>query len=120
MKQALHKLEQQKQYDKKIQQKTGEGSKIETEPTIETESEESFKKRSADNERKRQADAAKKKKKLTDNERMTKIVEEHRAARVLGKSNDIHYRYAPNILKLDLMNKKCKHFTKRFERTKIC
>ena len=103
--QALHKLEQEKQEKKKIPQKTGEGDKIETEPTIETESEESFKKRSRENERKRQADAAKKKKKkLTDNERMTNIVERYRAERVLGKSNDIITKM--NILKLNLMKEK--------------
>ena len=103
--QALHKLEQEKQEKKKIPQKTGEGNKIETEPTIETESEESFKKRSRENERKRQADAAKKKKKkLTDNERMTNIVERYRAERGLGKSNDIITKM--NILKLNLMGNK--------------
>ena len=73
-----------------------------TESTVETESESEFEKRSRENERKRQEAAAKKKKKeLTDNEKMTNIVEEYRSTRGLGKSNDIITEM--NIMKLDLM-----------------
>ena len=109
--QVKEKLKLQEAQNKKIKKPYVEGDKnvaediptkgTDMEEDVPTESEASFKRRSAANEIKRQADAAKKKeKKLTDDEKMTKIVEEHRSTRGLKNASDIIMDM--NILKLDL------------------
>ena len=111
--QVKEKLKLQEAQNKKIKQPDLKGStntpedistkEVDVEEDVPTESEASFKRRSAANEIKRQADAAKKKeKKLTDDEKMTKIVEEHRSTRGLGKSAD-ETIFKAISLKLDLM-----------------